>query len=126
MILVAAALAMATQSVAELRDHRRVLVVIAPNDRDVRRMEQQDGVTDVVRQLDDRDVTLVNVTGTDVRGVTDDAVSLRRRWQIGRDAFAVLLIGKDGHVALRSPKPVLGRTILEAIDAMPMRRAGLR
>ena len=125
-MILALAAALAMPSVAELRDHRRVLVVIAPNDRDVRRMEQQDGILDVLRQLDDRDVTLVDVTGTDVRGATDDAVSLRRRWHVGRDSFAVLLIGKDGRVALRSPTPVPGRTILAAIDAMPMRRAGLR
>ncbi len=125
-MILALAVALATQSLAEMRDHRRVLVVIAPNDRDLRRMEQQDGVLDVLRQLDDRDVTVVNITGTDVRGATDDAVSLRRRWHIGRHSFAVLLIGKDGRVALQSMKPVLGRTILAAIDAMPMRRAGLR
>ena len=125
-MILALATALAMQSVAEMRDHRRLLVVIAPNVRDVRRYEQQDGVIDVLRQLDDRDVTVINVTGAEVRGATDHADALRRHWHVRRDAFTVLLIGKDGRVALRSMTPVRGRTIIAAIDAMPMRRAGLR
>jgi hypothetical protein len=41
-------------------------------------------------------------------------------------AFQVLLIGKDGHVALRSAEPVAAATLQSRVDAMPMRRAGER
>jgi hypothetical protein len=56
----------------------------------------------------------------------DDAASLRRHFHLPSDAFTVILVGKDGHVALRSPTPVTGAAFQQAIDAMPMRKAGER
>ncbi len=41
-------------------------------------------------------------------------------------AFRVILLGKDGHVALQSIAPVPAARIEAAIDAMPMRRDEMR
>jgi len=38
----------------------------------------------------------------------------------------VLLIGKDGGVKLRSKAPIAPRTLVETIDAMPMRQDELQ
>ncbi len=56
----------------------------------------------------------------------DTAESLRKRYRLPSQSFEVLLIGKDGHVELRSNKPVGAGELQGRIDAMPMRRAGQR
>jgi hypothetical protein len=38
----------------------------------------------------------------------------------------VVLVGKDGHAALRRSEPIDASTLVATIDAMPMRRAGQR
>ena len=69
---------------------------------------------------------VVEVIGDRVTGARDAASALRIRLQLPTKRFAVVLIGKDGHVALRSGEPVLAETLQGRIDAMPMRRAGQR
>ncbi len=51
---------------------------------------------------------------------------LRRRYDVAPDGFAVLLIGKDGGVKLRSARPLDRPTLFATIDAMPMRQAEMR
>ena len=52
-----------------------------------------------------------------------DVAALRRRLRVEAGRFTALLVGKDGHVALRSHEPVVAARLFPAIDAMPMRRA---
>ena len=73
-----------------------------------------------------RDVSVIEIIGDTVVGSADGAASLRRLYDLTDVGFTVLLIGKDGHVALRSRRPLSGSTLAAAIDAMPMRRAGGR
>ena len=49
-------------------------------------------------------------------------IALRKRFHVAPDAFAVILIGKDGGEKLRSDKPVPWETLQSTIDAMPMRQ----
>ena len=51
-----------------------------------------------------------------------DAAALRKRFGVRRGAFRVVLVGKDGHTALFSGKPVPSARLFGLIDAMPMRR----
>lgn len=118
--------AAAVPTLSAMRDHRRVLVVSAPSATDP-------GLTEQRRQLggwrsgaDDRDLTTVEVIGDRVTGVGDPAVALRTRLHLPPGRFAVALIGKDGHVAERSDRPLTGAALQATIDAMPMRRAGQR
>ena len=51
-----------------------------------------------------------------------DAEAARRRFQVAPTDFAVILIGKDGGVKLRSSRPLSIEKLNETIDAMPMRK----
>jgi hypothetical protein len=48
------------------------------------------------------------------------------RYHLAAATFSVALIGKDGHVALRSQSALTGAQLEAIIDAMPMRRSGER
>lgn len=123
-MLLAAAMAAAT--VADMRHQRRVLIVAAASEADVRWVAQRSMLDGMTQALDDRDVTVVEVTGDTVRGAADSAAALRTRWRLPKAAFGVVLIGKDGHAALRRAEPIDRATLVATIDAMPMRRAGQR
>ncbi|TPG56333.1 DUF4174 domain-containing protein [Sphingomonas glacialis] len=124
MIMLAAAIAAA--SVAEMRHQRRVLIVAAPSETDARRIAQRAALDAMPKELGDRDVTVVELTGDTVRGAADSAAALRTRWRLPKAAFGVVLVGKDGHAALRRAEPIDRTTLVATIDAMPMRRAGQR
>ncbi|WP_294190856.1 DUF4174 domain-containing protein [uncultured Sphingomonas sp.] len=121
--LVAAA---SSLSVAEMKWQRRVLVVAAPGASDPALAAQREALRGWRRGVEDRDVQVVEVIGDRVTGARDTAASLRTRLRLPTTRFTVVLIGKDGNVALRSAEPVLADTLQGRIDAMPMRRAGQR
>jgi len=109
-----------------MRWQRRVLVVAAPSARDPALAAQRNALRGWQRSAEDRDVQVVEVIGDRVSGARDAATALRARLLLSHERFGVVLIGKDGHVALRSGEPVLAETLQGRIDAMPMRRAGQR
>lgn len=113
----------AAPTVAGMRWHRRVLVISAPV-HDPKAAEQRRILDGWHRQAADRDISVVEVTGAHVTGASDDAAVLRNHYRLDAERFAVLLIGKDGNVALRSARPVAAERLQATIDAMPMRRAG--
>jgi Domain of unknown function (DUF4174) len=117
--------ALAADTVAGMQGKRRVLVISAagPTDaafRDQRRM------LSAWTGGEDRDVSVVQIAGDSVTGSSDDAAPLRARYQLPADRFSVVLIGKDGHVALQSAKPLSAESLSQTIDGMPLRRAGQR
>lgn len=124
--MIAAAIVLAAQTVAELRWERRVLVVSAPSQDDPALAAQRRALSGWQAGAADRDVTVVEVVGDGVTGVREPASELRRRYQLDARRFAAVLIGKDGHVAFRSAEPVAAAQLEGKIDAMPMRRAGQR
>lgn len=113
-------------SVDAMRWHKRILLVASPGVQDPKAEHQHRILAKWEHQAADRDVSLVEVSGSQVLGATDEAESLRERYQLSPGVFEVLLIGKDGHVALRSADPVSAETLQATIDAMPMRKAGER
>jgi hypothetical protein len=116
----------AAPTMAEMRDHRRVLVIAAPVSHDARAVEQRRIVGGWSKGAADRDISVVELSGERVTGTGDDAGSLRKRLALKPGVFQVVLIGKDGHVALRSAQPVTADRLQRTIDAMPMRQAGER
>ena len=46
--------------------------------------------------------------------------------RFGTDAFAIVLVGKDGGEKLRRTTPLSPEELFSIVDAMPMRRAELR
>ncbi|RZM28431.1 MAG: DUF4174 domain-containing protein [Sphingomonas sp.] len=117
---------MASMTVAEMRHQRRVLIVAAASAADARKTAQDAALAGMTKALADRDVTVVELTGDTVKGAADSAASLRERWRLPKAAFGVVLVGKDGHAALRRSAPIDATTLVATIDAMPMRRAGQR
>jgi len=108
-----------------LRWQRRLVVVAAPAADDPRLLAQRRTLAGWPGAAD-RDVTVVAIIGGAVEGADDTAAALRRLLALRADRFGVVLVGKDGHVALRSGEPVGAAALADAIDAMPMRRAGQR
>ena len=51
-----------------------------------------------------------------------NASALRTRLRLAAGRFTTLLVGKDGHVAMRSHAPVVAGMLFPTIHAMPMRR----
>jgi hypothetical protein len=109
-----------------MRWHKRILIVASPDLQDPKTDVQHHILAKWERQAADRDLSLVEVHGSYVVGASDDAELLRQRYDISPLVFEVLLIGKDGHVALRSADPVSAEMLQGTIDAMPMRKAGER
>lgn len=116
----------ATPTVDAMRDHRRIVLIAAPGKDEPAAARQKTILAHWRKGAEDRDISIVDVAGADVTGAADDADRLRRRYRLDRTRFQVLLIGKDGHVALRSTRPVPANRLQQTIDAMPMRRDGGR
>ncbi len=102
----------------ELQFIARPLVVFADSPADPLFSEQMDLLLDRIDGLVTRDVIVIVDTDPDAR--TDARQTLRPR------GFALVLIGKDGRVALRKPSPWHVREIERAIDKMPLRQQEIR
>ena len=96
----------------------RVLVIFANSDRDPRFQDQLDMINQEVEALRERDV----VVAID----TDPSLNSNLRKTFRPHGFMILLIGKDGHKALRKPFPWDIREISRTIDKMPMRQQEMR
>lgn len=116
----------ATPTVDAMRWHNRVLLIAADDPRDGKASEQRRMLSHWKRGAQERDIALVEVTAGRVTGASDSAPSLSKRYDLSGKPFHVLLIGKDGKVALRSSSPIPAGRMQAVIDAMPMRRAGER
>ena len=94
------------------------IVVFADNPADPAFTEQLRLLESRWPELAERDVVVV--TDTDPAAESEVRQALRPR------GFALVLIAKDGTVALRKPFPWDVRELTRAIDRMPMRREELR
>ena len=77
--------------------------------------------------LAERDAATAFVVGDEVGADKDadpgvGAAALRARFGVPRNAFRVILIGKDGAAKVRSSKPLQARTLLATIDSRPLRQ----
>ena len=126
-ILAAAAmLAASFPSISALRWERRILLVCAPSAEDPAFQQQRRIVASWQAGAKERDLIIVEIVGDKVVGASDRADALRIRYDLPTDAFAVMLIGKDGGTKLRRTEPIPAVTLEGTIDAMPMRRGGGR
>ena len=123
-LLLAIALA-ASPTIAQMKWERRVLIVSAPTAEDPALAEQRRILAAWKTSADARDLILVEVVSDTVRGASDPAAALRRKYNLP-STFTAILIGKDGGEKLRSAKPFPAAALEATIDAMPMRKAGQR
>ena len=114
-------------SLSRYRNKNRLAFVFAPSISDKRFTRQKD-LWDDDDGFDDRDLVRFFVVekGKSTAGAanlsTGEAASLRRRFGVKSGDFRVLLVGKDGHTAYSSKRPVASRDLFGRIDKMPMRR----
>ncbi len=132
----------APDTLASLRhDYRPLLIFARSPDREFR--EQMQMLAQHTQDLHERQILLVPIPphgkageasaweGLVPRGSLGElspgeCVSARRRFHIGQDEFAVILLGKDGGEKLRSRTPVTMERLVKLIDSMPMRQKEAR
>ena len=115
-----------------LRDHARpVLIFAGPHD--ARAARQYFELVRHSEELRDRQMVIVLATRTPfatapappagtVQTLDAERRELCTRFHIGPDAFAVVLVGKDGGEKFRSTQPVSFAALRSRVDSMPMRR----
>ncbi len=115
------ALAFSVQIVADEADPlaeyqwlNRPLVIFADTPNDPRFLRQMELLNIDPEELEMRDVVIL----TD----TDPSVDNPLREKLRPRDFMLVLLGKDGKVALRKPSPWTVRELSRAIDKMPMRQ----
>jgi hypothetical protein len=100
--------------------------MFSPTADDPRFTRQSGQLSSLTRQPTFRSLIVVGVAGDTVIGVSDTAGALRKRFGVSPKAFEVVLVGKDGDVALRRTNVVPSQQLAATIDAMPMRQDELR
>ncbi len=98
--------------------HNRPLVIFADTPDDPRFRHQMEMLAITPDELESRDVVILTDTDPDADGPLRQTLHPRD--------FMLVLIGKDGTVALRKPFPWSVRELSRAIDKMPMRQEELR
>jgi hypothetical protein len=102
------------------------VLISAPSTQDPALAQQREIFARWRTEAKDRDLSVVEVIGDQVSGVSDSGGALRRKYRLPADGFTAILIGKDGGEKLRSRKPLPGTQLQTVIDAMPMRQSGER
>jgi hypothetical protein len=92
----------------------RPLVVFADTPNDPRFQQQMDRLLADMERLAERDVIVI--TDTDRAAMSDVRTQLRPR------GYMMVLVAKDGRVALRKPEPYDVRELSRSIDKMPLRQ----
>ena len=96
----------------------RPIVVFADTERNPDFQRQIDLLTDRMGELTDRDVVVI--TDADPDAMSEWRTKLRPR------GFMLAIVGKDGEVKLRKPRPWDVREITRSIDKMPLRQQEIR
>ena len=119
-------------SLGALQWEKRPLLLFGASERDPILRKQLDAVESAREGFDERDMVLIVVLGEGPSRIEErplslqDAEHLRASFEIGKDEFALRLVGKDGGVKRASDTVVAMRDIYNQIDAMPMRQQELR
>ena len=95
----------------------RIVLVFALSADDPDLAAQRTILAHVQAGMAERDLVLTVELGPDAP---------RSRYGVAPGGFAVLLIGRDGGVKLRSRHPVAAERLFSEIDAMPMRQTEVR
>ena len=107
-----------TSDLSEFLWVNRPIVVFADSPADPRFQEQIDLLTQDLDMLETRDVVIL----TD----TDPGVQSPLRTKLRPRGFMLVLVAKDGTVALRKPFPWSVRELTRSIDKMPLREREIR
>lgn len=109
----------------------RILLLFSSNQGDM--FQQQTEIFDAKRRgMKERDLVLFYIKQNTVE--TPDgkkyeekaAEQLRKQFEVADDAFAVILVGKDGMQKLKQGELLSTNKLFAIIDAMPMRKREIR
>ena len=109
----------------------RPLLIFAPSSDHPLFMKQRAMMRQVRSGLTERAMIVIEIVGNTRRtilgpGPQASAITLRSHYGIGKSAFRVILVGKDGGRKLISRNVVSSRELFGLIDSMPMRRDEMR
>ena len=128
-------MSISTVTAQPLDKHRwkdRLILLFAPDRDDDTAREQLKRFRQASAEVEDRDLVIYQINpqrvvyGPAERSVDSPADWFYQKYDVDRDGFAVILIGKDGGEKLRSTELIDPRKIFDLIDTMPMRRAEMR
>jgi len=117
-----------TFNLSEQQWQHRLVLIFAPSERSPAYQQQMQAWEAHQTGLQERDLKLVEVLAVGASRVDGQpmtaasATRLRQQFGIDSDAFAVLLIGKDGTEKQREREPIQPVALFRTIDAMPMRQ----
>ena len=100
-----------------LRWNSRVLLLFAPDANNPQLIQQKQILDAQSAAVKKRDLKAFEITG---HSHSDE--SLRAKFHVKVDSFAVVLIGKDGSPKLKHSEPTQPNDIFKLIDSMPMRQ----
>ena len=103
---------------SEFRWKKRPVVVFADSKNDPAYIEQMEFLEDQTEELIRRDVIVLTDTDPEARS----ALRLKMRPR----GFMLVLVGKDGGIKLRKPRPWDVREITRSIDKMTIRQREIR
>ena len=121
-------------SAQPLADHRwndRLILIFGSKENASLANKQVEKFQNVTEGLLDRDLLIYRINEEGVvgpKGKQDKSIAnwFYEHYSVGKNAFQVLLIGKDGGEKLRENNLVTPEKIYALIDTMPMRRAEMR
>ena len=100
----------------EFRWKNRVLVIVAPAG-DARAEAQRQIYQSSAAGMSERQIVL-----NEALDDSEQSRQIRSRLSVDGSRFRVFLVGKDGHTAVSSDKPLSAGDLFARVDAMPMRR----
>ena len=115
-------------NLSEQQWQHRLVLIFAPSERSPAYQQQMKAWESYQTGWQERDLKLVEVLAVGTSRVdgqlmtATSAARLRQQFGIDSDAFAVILIGKDGTEKQRERAPVEPTALFRTIDAMPMRQ----
>ncbi len=112
---------MAPPDLDALHWHNRVVIVFGSEKNKQMLQQQSAQLAGHSQGCEERDIKVFTVM-IDSPGARD----LQEKLHVSRQAFAVVLIGKDGSVKLRKTEPVTADELFQTIDQMPMRRQEMK
>ena len=118
-------------TLAQLHDQARPLLIFAPKPGDAQMGIQLRILNEHAAEAQERQIVPIALpyqspSPSDLQLSDADAEAARRKFHIGPQDFAVILLGKDGGAKLRSSRPLSMQKLNETIDAMPMRQDEMR
>lgn len=110
----------------------RLLIIFAPDSHHPHLKQIQAEISNENAGVEDRDLVVFEVLEKDPSHMNGsrlshaDADALRERFEISRNTYALIVVGKDGGVKLKRSERVPLSEVFALIDSMPMRRDEMR